>query len=557
MTSNTDNPDRDRLEDLAIEESLGRNTPPDLRARILAAARGDDAPTPRRGLPSVPARGRTAKHTRGLSRKHWNGTAFVVTAAALIVVALSLFFALKPPVALQGNIPTTAEKANVAPAVPSNARPQHDPAAVKANDSANPPANTPAQPQGNEAGPQQPPEPQPEPAPAPEPAPEEVERPKPEVPGPTPEPKPEPKPEPGPAVEEPKPEPNPEPKPEGTEVKPEQPKAIVASMKLGAIGSKRVLWSSRLGDKEEWKPIQSLSDLRGVRRDPDSLLVSVEEGTQLKGAGGELLLANGALLRCDGVISIHTDGDSLRVELIDDDIYLDNLGCDRAVRVTRGELSATVGDGAAIFEAGRDKLEITCLDGEVSAGGKVLAAPRRATLNDRGLSRELELTARDLSHPLVGALTPRVLSEEDFDDLPAKGLIKGKLATVVENEETVTLARDEGRDAQVALEFDAITTLLPGQMVRVRFRQTGAEKMILQFWNPDKADNFGIDLPAGKPGEWQVVEVRIEKLLDRETAAVAAKAGDRWQSGGVYAVGKETKLEVDWIEFVRLPEYGK
>jgi len=548
MNSNN-NPDRERLDDLNIEEALGRNTPPDLTARIVQAATGafDEALTPRHGAPSVLSRGRTAKQTRGLSRKHWKGSPFVITTLALVAVALAIFFAFKPPVELAGNRGTTAEGSNT----------QRAPSAVdtrSSNPAPSPNAPSANQPSGNELAPApREPEPLPEPEPKHEPkAPEQVETPKTPDLAPIPEPKVEPKPEPGPAVEEPKPEP----RPEGTEAKPEPPKAVVASMRLGAAGSKRV-WSSRISDNDEWKPIQNLKDLRGVLRAPDALTVDVLDGTRLKGEGGELILANGALVRCDGVISLHVDGASVRVELIEDNVYLDNLGSEQAVRVTRGELTASVGAGAAIFEAGRGKLEITCFDGEVSAGGKTLAAKRRATLNDRGLSRELELTARDLSHPLIGGLKPRVLSAEDFDDLPAKGLIKGALAKVVEGGETVTVAQDSGLDAQVALEFDAIETLLPGQVVRVRYRQTGAEKLTVQFWNPDKKDNFGIDLPPGKPGEWLIAEIRIEKLLDRESATVAAMAGDRWQSGGVYAVGKQTKLEVDWIEFVRQPEYGR
>ncbi|MBE7491347.1 MAG: hypothetical protein HS108_06265 [Planctomycetes bacterium] len=549
MNHRPDNPDRDRLEDLAIEEALGRNPPPDLRARILAAARGDDAPTPRRGEPSVPARGRTARQTRGLSRKHWKGAPFVVTALALAAAVLAVFFALKPPVELPANAGVTAERAKPTPAAGAKERPggEQRPPAIQ------PQANTPAT---NQAAPG-PDRPEPAPEPGPEPAPkppDEVEGPVPDQPEPAPKPEPkvEPRPEPGPVVDEP----GPEPKPEGTGAKPEQPRAVVASMELGAAGGKRV-WSSRLSDSDEWKPVQNLNELRGVRRVPDTMLVEVFDGTQLKGAGGELTLANGALLRCDGVISLHADGDSVRVELVSDDIYLDNLGCDHAVRVTRGALTAGVGAGAAIFAAGRGKLDITCLDGEISAGGKTLPAGRRATLNDRGLGREFELTARDLSHPLVGGLKPRVLSEEDFDDLPARGLIRGELARLEEDGKTVTVARDSGRNAHVSLEFDEITTLLPGQMVRLRYRHTGAEKLIVQFWNPDRKDNFGIDLPPGRPGQWHEVELRIERLLDRATAASAAKAGDRWQSGGVYTTGSATTIEVDWVEFVRLPEYGK
>lgn len=523
----TDEHLKDQLEDQLLEEALGRNVPPDLSARIMRAA--GDAPTPPQGTPSARPRRATSAVTRTVNepkprpsrpvyprRRNWLGAALVGGFCAVFAIALGLFVVLSgepaevnmPEDILQSDEPPPAKNSPVAPSPVPEPAPERKP----------------------EPSPMPHPEPQPEPEPKPEPRPEPQ-------PDPAPQPEPQPEPEPKP---KPKPAPQPEPKREEveqppTEAKPDN-RAVVATFRLEP-GAKRSSYFTRRSDEEKWTDAAT-GHAWGVRAAGD--LTEVLEGTHLRVRNAALLM-HGALLHADAEFTLLPS----RIELSGDQLYIDNLGL-AEITVVNGEVAVTV-RGAAVIEHGREKLEVFCTTGEVLHGDATLAAGQVATLGKRGFTKQRAATTRDYAHALLKAAPPRVLHAEYFDREPAGKMISGQRRRAGD----AWHAAGNGRDATVSFQFSPHHEQLPGEVIRVRVRASGASKLIVQCWNPDAGDNYGIDLEPGKAGEWQVIEIRMADLKDRETMSKAAAPGAKYQSFGIAAMGRETEIEVDWVEFSR------
>ncbi len=557
-------PDKERLEDQLFEEAKGRNAPPDLRSRILGAAQGGlaDAPTPPQGTPSARMRRATNSVTRLVNQpeprpsrpvykpqRNWAGAVVVAGFCAVFAVALTLFVVYSgDPAHVQ--IPDAGSSASENPEhatrEPGRRNDDHD-------------GQTPVDPTGAKPSPEpkkeSAPGPHPEDKPSSQPPTETPEAPPKRKPGDTP-PEPEAKPEPAPEPKRDSVE-RPEPDEPGTEAKANN-HAVVATFRAPAVGRKRYEYFTRRNADEKWHEVHGLSGAWGVRKTEDGAYFEVLEGTELKVSGAPLDLANNALLHAEGEFSIRRAGDALTVELHNDRIYLDCLGLPTRVHVSRGELLVEV-MGAGTIEAGRDRLDLFCTDGEFKVGADTLTAGQCATLNNRGLSRRRDATKRDWSDTLLRTLPPRVLHGEGFENEPAGKMITGtreaRDAASLGADRDGFVAAGNGRDAGVSFQFDGLHTQLAGEVIRVRYRARGAGKLIVQCWNPDASDNFGIDLVPGKSGAWHVLEIRMEDLRDRETMKVGASAGARYTSFGFHTTGAETELEVDWVEFVRAPRY--
>jgi outer membrane biosynthesis protein TonB len=544
------NEERNRLDDLNIEEAVGRTTPPDLTARILGAASQpalEDAPTPISGAHAVPrsVRPQGRRMTAAIPRRNWQGAGIVAAFMLVMAIGLVAFMAwkspsLKQPTSTAGQPKTTTEPA-IKPANQSPSREQRD----------------------------EPPKSNQSPGPQPEPEPDDsVEQPQQEPDDPIeqhkPEPKPDdtveqPKPEPAPddTVEQPRPEPKPddtieqpEPRPDNgrkTDVQPEPKTALVASFPAATRENDRDYRYAVRSAEGKW----DAEPLYRAKND-GTLRISLHAGEELKLSSAPLNLVSGAVVHGDCVLSIADVPHGHAITLVEDDLWLDSTGLTSSLSVKYEGLVAEATGAAAVFEADGRKLRILCAAGCVRCGEEVIRAGEQASLSTHGLSG---LRAWSGDHKLREAAPWHTLLNVEFDVEPENGLIEGERTRTASYDQPTDgwMAFQSGRDAKVSLRFDENEALHPGTHVIIRFKQSGAKKLILQFWNTDAADNFGIDLKAEKDGEWQIVTLPIEQFKDRETGKIAAKDGDAWMSGGVYLEGADTDLFVDYIRLVRKP----
>jgi hypothetical protein len=548
--------ERDRLEDLNIQEAAGRSTPPDLTARILNAAGGklEDAPTPISGAHSVPhsARPQGRRHTAAVPRRNWQGAGIVAAFTMLFAIGLTVFLIWKDPETTNQQDTAEQRQANETTS-PSPSRERWSPA----------PANN------------QLPEPQPQPEPPveePEPEPDDNLQPEPKPDDTPDQPKPEPKPD--DTVEDPKPEDTPvQPQPDDTVRKPKPddpttPVPLPGPVYVAWIGAEGrgtlgfgAAYLVRVAGTNDWLTVDD-PKAKGVKLDAAQDRYWLQEGVQLKFKSREATLSNGAQLYLAGEAAIFSRPEGLRIELLDDDLYVDNQRTGSTLRVTRGDATATIGEGAGVFETSRSKLDVFCVDGTLSIEGTTLDAGYVASHGTRGWSKPKEAGRADWNHPLLAGAPLRRLGAEEFEVAPAGRMIQGKLETrtaaQLESELDGHVASDTGREAAVGFGLDGGHKTLRGEIVRVRYRATGASKMVVQLFCPARNDNFGVDLAPGKEGEWHVLEVRFSDLRDRETHKDAPPPGTNLSSFTIAIEGKDdAQLEVDWVEFVREPRFGE
>jgi hypothetical protein len=545
------NEERNRLDDLNIEEAVGRTTPPDLTARILGAASQpalEDAPTPISGAHAVPrsVRPQGRRMTAAIPRRNWQGAGIVAAFMLVMAIGLVAFMAskspsLKQPTSTAGQPKTTTEPA-IKPANQSPSREQRD-----------------EPPKSNQS-----PEPQPEPEPD-----DSVEQPQQQPDDPIeqhkPEPKPDdtveqPKPEPTPddTVEQPKPEPKPDdtvegPQPEDkTEAKPEKPLTVIASIPATGWKSDRQ-YQVRYSQDGKW-------EIPSAAQGEDS--IQLRERTDLKAEKAVVTLANGALMYVDGTIGFNLVLNRLNVELIRDETYIDNVGTGSAIMVSHSGACVEIGQGAGLFETGKGDLSIFCVDGQFVVDGKTVDPGFRISAGVRRTSDVKKASDRDWDNPLLTGAPARHLGIEEFEFAPAGKMITGRLesrtATELGTERGGHVAVDTGREAAVGFGFDDEHETLRGEMVRVRYRAIGAEKLVLQLFCPARNDNFGIDLTPGEAGEWHILEIKLSDLRDRETHLDAPAPGSGLSSFTLALDGKSNaQLEVDWVELVREARFGE
>lgn len=540
MTEQPQSRNRSRLEDLSLEEAVGGIAPPDLTARILAAAQQEEAPTPVRGTPVVAA-GRAARPTRGISRRHWAGLRFVAAFVVVFAAGLVALLALRdPPPA-----PASTAHGNSSPGAGEgkDSRSAGEHAPVPAFPGPNVPAQSPGPLQPPQApepvSPPQGPGPSAPPPPQPSLPPETVEEPTP----PTPEPPHEDPPK-APVVEEPPPKPEPEP----TEA-PDPWKAVAARLPAGRVVSGVVSVTYEVEGRRVAPPggADSALLLSGARIEATDSFVLALEG--------------GASVQAEGPLALECDAAGVVLEPLAGQLFADTLGSACSVRLRAFGSTLVLAGGALLADRGRNSLEFRVLEGEAECAGKRIAAGKGSSLSKRGLGAVGEPARGLRDSRLLRELQPVTLWRQGFDAEPLAGLqgakVQSRSAAEMGERVAGSVAMAEGADASVGMVLEGFHSTLSHEVIRVRFRQRGAGSLTLQCFNPDRNDNFGRDLPAGKPGEWQVLELPLTDLRDRETGKVPATAGLRLSSISLFALGANTTLEVDWFELVRKPRYDK
>ncbi|KAA0214852.1 hypothetical protein EDM80_05880 [bacterium] len=360
------------------------------------------------------------------------------------------------------------------------------------------------------------------------PLPEIRERPQP-APDVKPEPGPGPRQTPQPGTEEPpvkpaeveKPDPATEPPPKTA---PRERKELGAVLSLDRAARGKV----RYGDTESWREFT-----------PGEKLL---DGAQLQAAAPVAFNLGRALLRFEGEIVLHAQDGGCRVELLEDSLYADNLALDLQLEITAGELRARLA-GVATFSVSSSGLRLDVLHGRVDTARGAVSENSAALLTRRGLTRRAFM--RDAR--LFKELPSRLVLREELETEPAGGLYSGLIKA--------GLAVSRGGNDAVAFKFRPLHALLPGEVIRVRFRASKAKSLLVQMFDEKRNDNFGHEVSSWKDGQWQTLEFRPAAMLDRGSGKVKPDVGTEFVNFQFHIEGaQDALLEIDWIEIVRVEE---
>ncbi|KAA0213794.1 hypothetical protein EDM80_07610 [bacterium] len=494
---------RDRYLDAALREVVGQEAAPDLSGRILAAAQRQQPQRPRRSR-SLPAAGRRM----GVGPVRRSSATGPLLAALLVLAAFAaVIIAMNQP--RLAPAPEGGAKANAPVLAPNLQEPAEIVPAPEV-----PPAK--ASPEPEAPLPDLPADPRPRPQP-----PAREEKPPAEVPPQPPARAPEGEVRRPESTEPPRSEERPAPEAE-------LPRAVVATVK--EVGRKNGL-KLRYAESEEWRVVEAGEQLRA--------------GARLRTTGqADLILVSGALARFDGEIALGSEEQGL--ELIDESLFLDNLDLPR-VTVSASALSVVTA-GMVLFEAGRNSLSISCLQGQVESPGGLVGAGKSATLTAKGLSRasatSLEALAR--KHAMLRGLPQRLLWREDFEQVPPERRHKGEVIDGV--------GRGEGTEAGVSVYLGQPQRLRKGDVLRMRLRVSRApEELLLQMGTAEDG-NYRCSFKAARVGEWMEMELPLTDLFRTLDKTTPIRIGFTFKNFQVWASDpRGSRVEVDWAEIVRRP----
>lgn len=496
----------ERMLDRDLEEVLGNDNPSDLTGRILAA----------QGKPSAPRRtgrlhrrtqvfptGRTSRQTA-----FWGAGIAALCLLALAVVTWSYLATQSVPSRPDPEV--AGKPANLAPVINAPAAKPSDAAPKPMPDIPEPLPDQPVQPTPPSPVPKAPEEPAPLPVPPPEvPKPDgEVEKPSPKAPE-TPD-------DTGP--------------PTALGEKPQNVATVLSVPK----GAKLQL---RYSLTESWREAGS---------EP------LHSGALLKASRAiDLTLVGGGLLRFEGSLALNALVGATGIELLERKtlVYCDNLGCASPLIVGQRNVKAGLSDGAATFEANSLSLDVCCFQGEISAGNERLKPGQFANLGEKGWGKMRESTALERAPRFMQGMAARKLVREDFEAEPAGKLYSGRVEA--------GSAFAEGNGAMLAFDFKPSLVSVPGAIFRMRYRVTGADNIYPQFLGDDVTRQYGkhLDQAKAKSGQWQELELRLDGLeFDADTSGgPKMPAGLALGKFQCYVRGsKDCKLEIDWLEVVRV-----
>ncbi len=257
----------------------------------------------------------------------------------------------------------------------------------------------------------------------------------------------------------------------------------------------------------------------------------------------DLRLANDVLVRFDGRLTV-TSGDEL--ELDEDRVWIDAVGLPAVMTVRAGDALLTIEDTEAALRLRRVGVELTCVQGRIATDDGVITSGVEALLGPRGLSSP-EGFRRPARDRFWANLPRRVLLREELDVQPAgKGLFKGRL------EGGAAIADEAGK--AIGFTFERGVRVVPGAVLRIRMRNANATDVELEMRAEGIPGGFYLRFTPEEKGRWWVFERPLRDLPRREDADTMATAGevltdlrlDLWKESG-------NRLEVDWIEIVRVP----
>ncbi len=511
------NDNQDRLMDQIIEEAARKNGPPDLRAKIMAAAGNKAAP-------------RTTGKLIALPQRRVRVLPIAITAIAALVVLTVLM-----NIDFVRELVTRSQNGTGAPSASTELDSKKQPASNQATEEPKP-VRAPSVSDGSAIPPAiEPPKEQPKPdQPKPESPrkPDEVKKPEEKTPE---ERKPE-----G-VVEEPKkpeetkpPEQVEKPKPDGTEVP--KPEAVVAHWRHQGQ------WTYGLRitypNDGRSRPEKDGTRVHGEEEFP------VYSGALISAECFAFTLAGSGKLYLTGAISMVLEGDVLHIEITKDDFFIDNMGTGKPLKVSMGELSMDVREGAAMFSNTSSGLTVFCTDGQIDAENKAILAGHTATLSKRGLSATREMTKKQWDEPMLGNIPARVMHVETFDEEPEGGIYGGKIDD--------DILHCKGHGEYVAFRFNPTLKLLPRMAVRFSVRYSKAKRLQLEMFEQGNDQPWLIHLTP-EQGDWVTVTVKFDELRLREKPDARLSVDTLLRNFKLYVEGeKDASLEIDWVEFVRL-----
>jgi hypothetical protein len=357
------------------------------------------------------------------------------------------------------------------------------------------------------------------------------------------EPKPTPEPRPDDTVEQPKQEPKPDDtvekpeSPDDTVEKPKQPEntAPEPNSKLRINLLTRFDWTKRdskellySNDGESWLSTRYLTDFAA-----DSWLRSTRAVT-LEAAGISLIL--------EGEVHITLTDDNLAIDLVEDQLYLDSRGAGRPTTLNVDNHTLTLASGEMILWGRRTDTDISVYDGEVHFKNEIIGMGQHGKLKEGRFTPSRKPLQERSDWPLLRDLKERVTYREDFDADPKGRLREGKLKDGVISGTTVFW----GYPQNIIYE--------PGMVIRLRVRFTGAETAALTQFNPMRNDNYSHELTRETGlllDSWYLLEVPVDKFLDRTTHKVNPKEPDLFQNVSIQLVGENAQVELDWVELIR------
>jgi hypothetical protein len=114
----------------------------------------------------------------------------------------------------------------------------------------------------------------------------------------------------------------------------------------------------------------------------------------------------------------------------------------------------------------------------------------------------------------------------------------------------------------IAFRYNPTLKVLPGTVLRFRVRATDVSRLELELFTLVelrllKRNDELMFKHTWAPGnnEWQVIELRLEDIPQKDNAERKLTPGDLLRNFKLHFTGK--KLEIDWVEFVREARFGE
>ncbi|MBZ0137337.1 MAG: hypothetical protein K8I27_13305 [Planctomycetes bacterium] len=262
------------------------------------------------------------------------------------------------------------------------------------------------------------------------------------------------------------------------------------------------------------------------------------------------LEVKGILVRLDGEmrIEIYRGGGSVLFEPGKGELFLDSRGTQMgtyvSIRNENNGVSIEGGSGCAMYEVNTNSAEVFLYEGElqVSAGGAeptTLSAGKRVLIRNAKIGDPKDLRKLLANEPFLSGLAERVAYRENFDADPDGRLREGELI--------------DGaiRGDKVFWGYPANVQHEPGLAIRLRVRFTNATTATLTQFCPERNDNYSIELRQLTQGQWHVLEVRVDDLLERTKHEGHPQVGESFMNISLITEGENAQVELDWVELIR------
>ncbi|MBX3459816.1 MAG: hypothetical protein KF696_07610 [Planctomycetes bacterium] len=254
----------------------------------------------------------------------------------------------------------------------------------------------------------------------------------------------------------------------------------------------------------------------------------------------ELTLSGGALLRLDGEATLREAEGALGVELHSGACYADT----ESLEISTGEVALQL-SGVAVIEARLRELDLHLLSGKATSGGHELFAGVRSRLGKDGFKRTRGTSWDEVrgEYRFVHDTPRRVLAREDFEDSPGT-LWGGEVKEGV-------LAGPGEPERGIAFHLRQPVTASAGTVVRFRLRIKQGSDLVIQL---GADENHRRVLKGVRGGQWQEIEIPLAEFmrtLDRTQPMPMGVQVRRFQIHG--EDGDPEHIEIDWVEFTRLP----